>query len=209
MTAYNNALFLWHDATGNLMGILAMHVYDFLFCGNDLFKKNEITGLKKIRTHERRTFEIFGLGFRQIKDGITIDQNLYVSFISPIDVKKLRSLRKNDKLSQEQKIELKRLTGQMMWVSTQTQTEVVFDVCWMSNTRKFLKVKLFFKANKALQKLKSKTGSITFPQLERPSNSNIVCNADTTYTILEDGSSQGGFYNFCLCHNDQNMAPIY
>ena len=38
VSAYNNALFLWHDATGNLMGILAMHVDDFVISGNDLFQ---------------------------------------------------------------------------------------------------------------------------------------------------------------------------
>ena len=47
MSAYDNALFFWHDTTGNLMGILAMLVDDFIFCGNDLFQKNVISELKK------------------------------------------------------------------------------------------------------------------------------------------------------------------
>ena len=34
VSIYDNALFLWHDANRNLIGILAMHVYDFVFCGN-------------------------------------------------------------------------------------------------------------------------------------------------------------------------------
>ena len=37
VNAYDNALFLWHDATGILTGILAMHVDNFIFCGNDTF----------------------------------------------------------------------------------------------------------------------------------------------------------------------------
>ena len=44
MSAYDNPLFLWHDATGNLMGVLAMH-------GKDLFQKNVIAELKKIFKH--------------------------------------------------------------------------------------------------------------------------------------------------------------
>ena len=40
-----------------------------------------------------------------------------------------------------------------MWVSTQTQPDA-FDACQMSNSGKFLKVKLLFEANKPLQKLK-------------------------------------------------------
>ena len=47
VNTYDNALFLWYDATDNLTGILAMYIEDFLFCGNDLFQKNVIAKLKK------------------------------------------------------------------------------------------------------------------------------------------------------------------
>ena len=69
------------------------------------------------------------------------------------------------------------------------------------------KVKLLFEANKAVQKLKSRTGSIIFPQLRRPSDMNIVCYADATYASLEDGSSQDGFIIF-VCSTTNRMAPI-
>ena len=104
-------------------------------------------------------------------------------------------MRKNDELSQEEKTELKRLTGQIMWISIQTLPDEAFDVCQMSNTGKFLKVKLFFEANKVKQKLKSRTGSITFPQLGRLSDSNIVCYADA---IMLAWIFTGWFYHFCL-----------
>ena len=79
-----------------------------------------------------------------------------------------------------------------MWVSTQTQP----DLYQMGNTGKFPKVKLLFEVNKARQKLKSRTGCITFSQLGRPSDLNIVWYADAAYATLEDGSSQGGFISF-------------
>ena len=44
--------------------------------------------------HESGTFKFLGLRVWQIKDGIIINQNLSVSSISPIDIKKGRSLRK-------------------------------------------------------------------------------------------------------------------
>ena len=47
VSAYDNALFLWHNATGNLMGILAMHIENIVFGGNNLFQKNMIAKLKK------------------------------------------------------------------------------------------------------------------------------------------------------------------
>ena len=84
----------------------------------------------------------------------------------------------------------------MIWVSTQTRPDIAFNVGWISNKRKFTKGKLLFETNKALQKLKSKTGSLTFPQLGKSSNLNTVCYTDATYASLEDGSSRGGFIIF-------------
>ena len=83
-------MFLCHDATGNLKGFLAMHVEDFIFCGNDLFKKYDlrIEKIFKVGTHENGTFKLWGLGVRQTKDWSIVDQNQYVSSISPIDIKK-------------------------------------------------------------------------------------------------------------------------
>ena len=70
--------------------------------------------------HGSGRFKFLRLSVGQIKDGITIDQNLHVSSISPIDIKIGRSLRKNDELRHVEKTELKRMTGQMIWVSIQT-----------------------------------------------------------------------------------------
>ena len=68
-----------------------MHVDDFVFGGNDLFQKNVIADFEKIFKFgllESGTFKCWGLGVRQTKYGIIIDQNLYVSCIYPIDKKK-------------------------------------------------------------------------------------------------------------------------
>ena len=42
-SAYDNALFLLHDAIANLKGILVIHTDNFQFCGNDAFQKNVIS----------------------------------------------------------------------------------------------------------------------------------------------------------------------
>ena len=49
------------------MGILVMHVNDFIFCGNYTFHRNVISELKrtfKIGTHEIGNFEFWGLGVK-------------------------------------------------------------------------------------------------------------------------------------------------
>ena len=78
MSAYDNSLFLWHDATGNLMGILAIYVEDFIFCGNLI---TELKKMFKVGMQESGTSKFLGLDVRQTKDGITIDQNLNFIYI--------------------------------------------------------------------------------------------------------------------------------
>ena len=144
-----------HCFFGMMQLVLAMYIDDFIFCGKDTFQRNVISELKRIfnvGTHENGTLEFLGLGVKQSKDGITIDQNLNTSSISSIDIKKGKSL-KNDVTSRGED-RSKKLTGLMMWVATQTQPDVSFDVCRMNNTRKSLMGKLLFKANKSLLKLK-------------------------------------------------------
>ena len=77
----------------------------------------------------------------------------------------------------------------------------------MNNTRKFPKVRLLIEANEVLKKLKSRTGSITFPQLGRHSDLIIVCYADATSASLEDGFSQGCFIIF-VCGMMNRIAFI-
>ena len=55
--AYDNALFLWHDATGNLMGILAMYINYFCRIRNHLFQKNVIAELKKKKIQSWNTWK--------------------------------------------------------------------------------------------------------------------------------------------------------
>ena len=76
VTAYDNSLLLWHNATGNLMDILVMHRDDFIFCGNGTFQRNTISELKiifKVETHEKDTFKFWGFGVKWTKGGMTTD----------------------------------------------------------------------------------------------------------------------------------------
>ena len=114
---------------------------------------SELKRIFRVGTYENGTFKVLGIGVKRTKVGITIDQNLYNSSISQIDRKKGRSLRENDELSQKEK-DLKIVEGQMMQAASQTWPDVLFDVYRISNTEKSLKVKLLFKVNKSLLKLK-------------------------------------------------------
>lgn len=210
VSAYDNALYMWHDEKGKLYGILAMHVDDFELSGNSRFQKEVVEELKtefNVGAHESGTsFKYLGLHVTQTKGKIKVDQEQYISTIAPINISKERSRRKNDELNKDEKKELKRLSGQMMWVSSQTRPDISFDVCKISNVGKHPKVQILADANKSLIKLKSKQSGISFKKIGRPEELTVSCYCDATYASLEDGSSQGGF--IVLVEGEKGIAPI-
>ena len=48
ISAYDNALSLWHDDNGGLFGMLSSHVDDCAFCGNARFQTQVIKELKSV-----------------------------------------------------------------------------------------------------------------------------------------------------------------
>ena len=86
MSVYDNALFLWNDATGNLMSILAIQVDHFIFCGNDLLQKNVIAELKKIfkvGMYEIGTLKFLGLVLRNdfFILGLVLRNDFFIFFL--------------------------------------------------------------------------------------------------------------------------------
>lgn len=89
VSAYDNALFLWHTTKGNLCGILVSHVDDFAFCGDKWFQNNVITGLRKrflVNTHDYGSFKYVGLNMTRDSEGIQVQQDAYIDTLVPINI---------------------------------------------------------------------------------------------------------------------------
>ena len=194
VSAYDNALYLWFD-NGNLIGVLVSHVDDFAFCGSDKFHDSVIKELKiafQVKVHETGSFKYLGLSVNQNSNGISVQQNSYISSIAPISITHDRYSKRNEVLTQEERGALKRFSGQMLWVSTQTRPDVSYETCMMGNMGKSPTMDMIHNANKTLDKLKSKKVEIKFPPLGRPEGLRVIAYSDATYNSLPDGSSQGG-----------------
>ena len=99
------------------------------------------------------------------------------------------------------------LSGQMLWVSSQTRPDVSFETCMMSNTGKHPKVNMLLEANKALSKLKKDRVKLKFPSLGDFRNLSVSVYSDATYASMDDGSSQGGHIVFLKGGNNK-VIPI-
>ena len=211
VSAYDSAVYLWHHNDDTLSGMLVSHVDDFAFCGDKSFEKKVIGGLRKIfriNTHDYGSFKYVGLDVFQDDKGIQVNQNSYIDSIMPINIEDSRKNMKNNSLTKEERDDLKRLSGQMLWVTSQTRPDQSFETCKMSNIGKDPKINILNLANKALLKLKRNEVKLQFPSLGDSKKLSVIVYSDATYaSFLEDGSSQGGHIVFLKGCNDK-VVPI-
>ena len=212
VSVYDNALFLWHNDANDLVGILACHVDDFSFAGNDWFQSKVIDEFKRrfqVKSHDVGSFKFLGLRVNQSSadNSITIGQEQYVETLEPIKLSQIRSSKDNAELNSDERSELRRLSGQMLWVSSQTRPDLSYETCMMSNVGKHPTIKKVVSANKALRQLKSKDVSLKFSNLGDPKRLVVTSYSDATYASLPDGSSQGGVITFVEGSNGK-VAPI-
>ena len=175
-----------------------------------MFYNNVIKELKNtfhISVHEAGSFKYLGLNMSQNSDGVSIHQENYIPSIAPISVPENRYSMRKEELTPDEKEKLKRLSGQMLWMSSQTYPDMSYETCIMGNTGKSPTMNMIHDANKALIKLKSKRVDIKFPPLGRPGSLKVISYSDATYNSLPDGSSQGGFLVFLMGENGI-VAPI-
>ena len=196
-------MFICYDGN-DIIGHLCSPVDEFNYAGTDEWKEKAIESIKrklKIRTENKGSFMYLGLNVQQNKDGISIDQKHYIDKLEeiPNPKKKLNE----ERLSIEEKSQLRSLSGQMLWVTNQTRPDAGFETCMMSNAGKTPIVKQLKEANKAVRKLKNSNDvKIKIPNL----GLTVVVHGNANHANLADGSSQGAFIVF-VCGNGR-MTPI-
>ena len=207
-STYDSALFMWHTEKGNLRGIIAAHVDDFIYAGDQAFQSQVIEKLKtefKIGQESEMNFKYVGLSVKQIKDEIKVNQDNYISSIEPIKIRKDRH--QDSELTDEEKAELKSLSGKMIWAASQTRPDVAYETCVMANAGQHPTVKMIKEANKGVAKLKSKSVSVTYKNLGDPKKLKVKVYTDATHMSLQDGASQGAFIVF-LQGEDEKLVPM-
>ena len=209
VSSFDNALFNWRDCSGNLIGVLASHVDDFVFAGTKDFHINVIAKLMstfKVSKSCNGSFKYLGITVKQNAGVVQVDQDLYVPSIHCVDIER-GSDGLNGLMTPREKSDLKRLSGQMNWVTSQSRPDLCFETCVMSNVSKHSTKKMLHDANKAVKRLQSSKVQVNFPYLGRPDKLKVVVYSDATYGSLADGSSQGAHLVFVQGENG-NVAPI-
>merc|ERR1711913_178942 len=96
----DKSIFFWRR-NGKIEGIICIYVYDFLYAGTQMFCNMVIGKMKEkflIGSAEAINFTYVGLRIKSYKDGMTIDQNIYIAGWNMIPINKKRASKKKEAL---------------------------------------------------------------------------------------------------------------
>lgn len=196
---YDEAMFLWHNEECVIWGLIVIHVDDFIYAGTAQWNKEVIGHVMrkfKISAHASGTFRYVGLNVVQTTEGICIDQRAYVENLKAIDTAPGRLECKDEPLTAEEKSQLRSVSGQLLWATSQTRPDCAYYSCVVSNYGKEPTVRELVTANKAVKTMKSRDVQLKFPNLGNPDKIEVIVYSDASHANLPSGASQGGFIVF-------------
>ena len=204
---YDKAVFTWKH-NGNVQGILAAHVDDFLWVGTDNFVKNVIDPLRntfKVSTESKDCFKYVGININKSGPTIKLDQKPYIESLNPADLHQFDVKDKESELERPGVRAFRGLVGQMNWVANISRPDMCFSACELSTLQSKPTAADLIKANKTIKELKSDDVEISFKPLNTE-NAKLVVFADASYGNLRDGGSQGG--SIIFLYDGEHAIPL-
>ena len=205
------AVFYWSDMQGKLTGVLATHVDDFIWAGNQEFEGKVISIIRSklnVGKEDDQVFKYLGIELRSDNDQILhLHQNQYADNISFIQVDKVRSLQKDTSLTESERKILRSKIGQMLWMARQSRPDICFDVTSLAGRVKTATVNELLEANKIIKRIKADKTILKFQHLG-DSDLSLVVYSDASLGNLVDGGTQGG-HVILLVGQGGRCSPIH
>ena len=199
---YDKAVFIWHDSNGELIGIVACHVDDFLLAGNSEFHQMVVIQIRNvfaIGSEESCSFKYIGMDISCFDSKIQLSMSSYAASIRELDLSAF-SQDKSCKLSLKETLILKRVAGQINWLVTQCRPDLAYENCLIGNSMKHATVNDIILANKAIRKVKCNDIAISFRSID-VGNCCLVAFCDASFASLPNGGSQTAFIVFLIDSN--------
>ena len=201
----NKAVFFFRQS-GNLKGLLALHVDDFIHAGDKCFREETIVKLRsefEVGKIGKGEFRYTGLNFKTQAEGLEINQHHYVNSINLVKIKD------NDKqraVSQSENTLFRAAVGSVNWASQQTRPDASFEVLELSMRLRDTKVEDVMRVNKCVKKLQYEEVHIFFRKFS--SEPMIISWSDAAFANLQDGVSSGCGFVILLADSEGNSCPL-
>ena len=215
----NESLYYWAPQ-GKLQGLLAVHVDDFLYAGNDKFKflvMNKFKTEFQIGSMAEKSFTYLGLRLCTFEDGITLDQVPYTESLEYIPVDRAKIKMKDRPLTSKEWTLARAKVGQLNWLATHTRPDLAYEVSILGTYMANPKHRDIDRINKLINIAKKDPIQLYFPRLHKNGKWNMVCYVDAAtppkgaerygQSDLDSQRSQGAHIIF-LEDNDGKRTPI-
>ena len=186
---FDSCLFTQRDNSG-ISRALVIHVDDICYVANDSFVSSVITPLKtefSVSAEAELPFRYLGLDQARGENGsLIVDQGHYVSKVEEVDLSE-------DKVGEEAAC-LQEILGKLLWVATQSQPDISYDVIYLSICVKTPSKTELRTSNKVLSRLHHTTVSrLAFPDFKITKNCVTLSFFDASLNNLVDRGTQTGF----------------
>ena len=189
------AVFVWFRPEGTLLGMIVVHVDDFLFGGAQEFHDTIIKRLKErfiIGLEEKSSMKYLGLMIKETDLGIELNTDKYNRSLCEIDIP--NNLGDNSKpLTKTETTSLRKLSGQLNWLASQTRIDLGYDNCIIATSITKATVKDLIYANKVVRKAIGQPAKLNFPKGFDIYSCRIVGFGDAGFANLPDRGSQGAY----------------
>ena len=206
---FDEAMYLWYTNDCVIEGVIVTHVDDFVYGGSEDWHTrvvDEVTRRFKISAQFASSFKYVGLNVIQSAESVTIDQQSYIQKLMAIPISAERMKKKGDLLTQEEKSQLRSVSGQLLWATSQTRPDCAYHSCIVSNYGKEPTVNNLLIANKAIKAIKACDLRLTFPGLGDPASISVEVFSDASHASLPSGASQGAYIVFLI--GNQRTVPF-
>ena len=197
---------------GKLIGMIGIHVDDFLQAGSQYFKSHVIPEVIKsfrIGKSEEKEFMYTGFNIRQDESGITLDQSEYVKNIQIPNLEAIRLKEKEQEMNQNELSMLRQMVGSLNWAVRATRPDLCFEMIDLSTKFKGGLVKDLCQARKILTNLQRNMASIRLSNVKNLADCQIWCYSDSAFrNINEKQDSAGGYVILLVNSKTGKCAPL-
>ena len=194
---YDSGLFYIQDDKGELLGIIGLHVDDFIHCGNDFFNKKVLPSVMKeftVGKSESHAFMYTGFMINQDEEGITLDQTAYVDGIEIPKLDAKRLMQTDQEMTSEELTLLRKMTGQLNWTVRATRPDLSFNMIALSTKFKGGLISDLKEAKKTIANLKQNKAMVRIAAIRELKRAEILLFTDASYGNINDGKDSTGSY---------------
>ena len=194
-----------------LIGIVGIHVDDFLATGTEHFMKVILMNVLKdflVGKAEDQTFMYTGTKITQDDQGITVDQTEYVQNLEIFDLDPAK-LKMNRLMDQNEMTNLRQYCGSLNWAVGTSRPDLSFQMINLSTNFKGGKISALKQAHSVMKQLKKKPAYIRISNLTNFDDCELWCYSDAAHRNLNNNTdSAGGYILFIVNIKNGNCAPI-